>query len=60
MQDQHDMVDERVEEPVRKLLLFFVFDMIIHACAANMDTIFQSFIYTYSLCSETFDYDPKE
>jgi len=60
MQDQHDMVDERVEEPVRKLLLFFVFDMIIHACAANMDTIFQSFIYTYSLCSETYDYDPKD
>ena len=59
MQEQADMIDERAEEPVRKLWLFFIFDMIIHACAANMDTIFQSFIYTYSLCSDTFDYAPQ-
>ena len=25
-----------------------------------MDTVFQSFIYTYSLCSDAFDYDPAE
>ena len=41
MQEQSDMIDEREEEPIRKLWLFFIFDMIIHACAANMDTIFQ-------------------
>jgi hypothetical protein len=34
--------------------------MIIHACAANADTIFQSYIYYYTLCSETFYWEPEK
>ena len=62
----------RPEDPWQKLPLFFMFTMLIHACCANSDTIFQvrksrinslissleSFIYYYALCSETFDWDP--
>ena len=63
----------RGEDPWKKLLVFFIFTMFIHACSANTDTIFQvkkkstktiansllqSYIYYYALCSEAFDWDP--
>ncbi|CAG5108486.1 Oidioi.mRNA.OKI2018_I69.chr1.g3819.t1.cds [Oikopleura dioica] len=55
---KHDEVDMRGEDPWRKLLVFFMFTMFIHACSANTDTIFQSYIYYYALCSKAFDWDP--
>lgn len=38
---KHDEVDTRGEEPWKKLLLYFFFTMMIHACCGNADTIFQ-------------------
>ncbi|CAG5094143.1 Oidioi.mRNA.OKI2018_I69.XSR.g13287.t1.cds [Oikopleura dioica] len=55
---KHDEVDLRGEDPWQKLLLFFMFTMLIHACCGNADTIFQSYIYYYALCAEAFDWDP--
>ena len=34
--------------------------MILHACCANADTIFQSYIYYYGLCSSTFDWTASD
>lgn len=58
--EQEEIVDRRKEGKVKNLLLFFALDMVIHACATCMDTIFQSYIYTYAMCSDTFDYEPAD
>lgn len=57
MVEKEGDVDNRKEKPVKRLLIFFSITMLIHACCANADTIFQSYIYYYALCSETFDWD---
>jgi len=55
---KHDEVDTRGEDHWKKLLKYFAFTMLIHACCGNADTIFQSYIYYYALCSDAFDWDP--
>lgn len=38
---KHDEVDTRGEDHWKKLLVYFAFTMLIHACCGNADTIFQ-------------------
>ena len=38
--DQKEIVDIRQEDPWRKLVLFFIFDMFLHGAASNMDSLF--------------------
>jgi len=60
--NQEDIVDTRKEDTWKDkdMLLYFLVVMMIFFCAADMDTIFQSYLKIYGMCSPTFQLTPKD
>jgi len=59
---KNDIVDTRKEDTWKDsdMIFYFIVVMMIFFCAADMDTIYQSYLKIYGMCSPTFQLTPKD